>query len=115
MSESSVNLQRQVETLVAETDVGAKNRFRYGLSCHVAVFTIFKTDASAIQIGDTIGVSTVSIGLESRNVGKIEHAQRLTHHLIYDVVVSSVKAGSVEAGKTFIFGGRKHFAVVHTA
>ena len=115
MSESSVNLQRQVETLVAETDVGAKNRFRYGLSCHVAVFTIFKADTSAIQIGDAIGVSAVSVGFQSRTVGKIEHAQRLTHHLIYDVVVSSMKAGSVETSKTFIFGSRKHFAVVHTA
>ena len=38
---------------------------------------------------------------------KIEHAQRLPHHLINNVVVAAVEAGSVEAGKTFIFGSGK--------
>ena len=53
-------------------------RIVLGTACPaiVAVFTIFKADTSAIQIGDAIGVSAVSIGFESRTVGKIEHAQR---------------------------------------
>ena len=115
MSEGSVDLQRQVETLVTETDVRSQNRFGYGLPCHIAVFTIFQTDASAIQVGDAIGISTVSVGLQSGAVRKIEHAQRLPHHLINDVVVAAVEAGSIKAGKTFIFGSGKHFAVIHTA
>ncbi len=82
---------------------------RYGLPCHVAVFTIFQTDASAIQVGDAIGISTVSVGLQSGAVRKIEHTQRLPHHLINDVVVAAVEAGSIKAGKTFIFGERKAF------
>ena len=68
------------------------------MSCHVAVFTIFQTDASAIQVGNAIGISTVSVGLQSGAVRKIEHAQRLPHHLINDVAVAAVEAGSIKAG-----------------
>ena len=49
-----------------------------------------RADTSAIQIGDAIGVSAVSIGFESRTVGKIEHAQRLTQ--IYEETCQLVDA-----------------------
>ena len=82
---------------------------------YIAVFAIFEADAAAIEIGYVIGVAAVSVGNESVGTWQVEDTQRLAYYLINDVVITSVKAGSVEAGKTLVFGGGNQFAIVHTA
>ena len=82
---------------------------------HIAVFAIFEADAAAIEVGYVIGVAAVSVGNESVGTWQVEDTQRLAYYLINDVVITSVKAGSVEAGKTLVFGGGNQFAIVHTA
>lgn len=74
---------------------------------YTAVFAIFEADAAAIEVGYVIGVAAVSVGNESVGTWQVEDTQRLAYYLINDVVITSVKAGSVEAGKTLVFGGRK--------
>ena len=78
---------------------------------YIAVFAIFEADAAAIEIGYVIGVAAVSIGNESVGTWQVEDTQRLAYYLVNDVVITSVKAGSVEAGKTLVFGGGNQFAM----
>lgn len=71
---------------------------------YIAVLAIFEADAAAIEIGYVIGVAAVSIGNESVGTWQVEDTQRLAYYLINDVVITSVKAGSVETGETLVFG-----------
>lgn len=71
---------------------------------YIAVFAIFEADAAAIEVGYVIGVAAVSVGNESVGTWQVEDTQRLAYYLINDVVITSVKAGSVEAGETLVFG-----------
>ena len=115
MPERPVYLYRQIEILVAETDIGAYRCFGYSLPGNVAVFAVFQTDTVSVQIGYTVFISAVSVRHQPRAMRKIEHAERLPHNLVGYMIIPAMKTRAVQAGDALVFGGRNAFAIVNAA
>ena len=114
MAESAIHLDGDIESLVAETDVGAQHHFRCHLTGDITVRTVIAY-AIPVQVGNLIIAFAVRVRTQSRAMRQIEHAQRLTDHLVYHIVVAAVEARpgqGIDAGDV---GRGKVFALVITA
>ena len=95
VSEGSVHLQRDVEVLVAETDVGAERPFRCSLSGDVSVTAVLDVDASVVvEILNVIHIGSVLVLYQPFTVWQVEHADGLSDNLVDDIVLATVESGA---------------------
>ena len=45
-------------------------------------------------------------------MGKIENAKRLSHYLVNDMIISSMKSCSIQTGQASVFGSRIRFPII---
>ena len=97
MSEGPVHLQRNVEVLVAETDVRAECPLRRGLSGDVSVTAVLDVDTSVVvEVLNVVHIGSVFVFYQSFAVGQVEDADRLAYDLIDDVVLTAMESCTAE-------------------
>lgn len=105
---------RNIKTLVTEPMLDPSVLW-YCSPCHIAVFTVFKTDAS-VQIGYAIGISAIAIGYKPVAVREDKNTERLSQ-LSSDrrcMIVSSMKACTVKGLARLLYTARDMSAIIGT-